>query len=312
MIRSLDKIYVVGHKKPDTDTIISALAYANLLSLTYPNKKIKAMRTGSVNDETKWVLKQCGLNEPEMLNDAIGKNIILVDHNELEQAPDNIREANIIEIVDHHKIGNIETVQPISFANKIRGSTSTIIAERYFKWKIKPNKKIAKAMLFAILSDTMILKSPTTTDHDKKMVRKLKKVADVSDYKKEGLEMLGHGSLINTGTANHIVTVDSKEFVVKGGKVLVGQTNVVDFKGAEYRYHELFEEMEYIRKKKEYLSVCLMVVHIIKLDTELLIVGDVDKLERSFERKTKNGVIYLKGIVSRKKQIMPKIMEAYK
>ena len=173
---SQDVIFVTGHKNPDTDSICSAIGYAALKGEGYA-----AGRAGELNPETQFVLDRFGLTAPQLLTDVAGKEIILVDHNEAGQAVDGIGDAKILEILDHHKIGGLQTSEPILFCNVPVGCTATIVAMFYHQQDSKPEPAVAGAMCSAILSDTLAFRSPTCTAQDKEIAQKLAALAGITD-----------------------------------------------------------------------------------------------------------------------------------
>ncbi len=306
------KIYVIGHIHPDTDSIVSAIAYAHLLRQRH-HHHVLAARAGELNPETKFVLKYWKVNSPTKITNASGKNLILVDHNEIELAIKNIREANILEIIDHHRIGNVETIHPIPFENEPRGATSTIIAERYNWFRISFSKKMAGLILSAILSDTLLLKSPTTTPKDRALVRKLAKIAQV-DIQKYGKQILEAGCDLINHTVKKIVLSDFKTYSNKGKKVGIGQVPVIGFEKALKKKKELLQELIAI-KKRNYLATFLMITDILSTNSYLLFSGEEEKVSKLFNKKIEKieglegGIIFLPKVVSRKKQVQPKIIK---
>jgi len=221
-----DKIYVVGHKSPDTDSVTSAIAYANLKNAMKAGEFVPAA-AGDINNETKFLLDYFKVPYPEKLTDATGKQVVLVDHNEMAQAVDKLSEENIVEIVDHHKIGGIKTGKPIFFLNEPVGATGGIVAKLYEQAGVSVTKEMAGLMMAAILSDTVLFKSPTCTPSDKASVEKLSKIAGV-DPMQFGLEMLKAKSDISTKSAKDILMGDFKKFDFSGVKSGVGQIEVMD------------------------------------------------------------------------------------
>jgi len=307
-----DNVYVVGHKSPDTDSVAAAISYANLKNqLGLPEIYIPAA-AGTINSETKFVLEHFSVPVPETITDAKGKKIILVDHNEVAQAVDNIKEANLMEVVDHHKIGDIQTGSPIFFHNEPVGSTATIISAMYDQYKIPITKEMAGVMISAILSDTVLFKSPTCTDKDKEQVAKLAKIIG-EDYQQYGIAMLTAKSDISTKTARDIVKGDYKHFDFAGTKAGVGQIEVMDLSVLAPRKKEILEDMEKVRKEEGLSFVLIMLTDVMKEASDLLFVGKpVDKFEKAFEGKMENNSIYKKGVLSRKKQVIPPLEAAFK
>jgi len=307
-----DNVYVVGHKSPDTDSVAAAISYANLKNqLGMPDIYIPAA-AGVINSETKFVLEHFSVPVPETITDAKGKKIILVDHNEVAQAVDNIKEADLMEVVDHHKIGDIKTGSPIFFHNEPVGSTATIISAMYDQFKVPISKEMAGVMISAILSDTVLFKSPTCTEKDKEQVAKLAKIIG-EDYEQYGIAMLTAKSDISTKTARDIVKGDYKQFDFAGTKAGVGQIEVMDLSVLVPRKKEILEDMEKVRKEEGLSFVLIMLTDVMKEASDLLFVGKpVDKFEKAFEGKMENSSIYKKGVLSRKKQVIPPLEAAFK
>jgi manganese-dependent inorganic pyrophosphatase len=307
-----DNVYVVGHKSPDTDSVAAAISYANLKNqLGMPDIYIPAA-AGVINSETKFVLEHFSVPVPETITDAKGKKIILVDHNEVAQAVDNIKEADLMEVVDHHKIGDIQTGSPIFFHNEPVGSTATIISAMYDQYKVPISKEMAGVMISAILSDTVLFKSPTCTEKDKEQVAKLAKIIG-EDYEQYGIAMLTAKSDISTKTARDIVKGDYKQFDFAGTKAGVGQIEVMDLSVLVPRKKEILEDMEKVRKEEGLSFVLIMLTDVMKEASDLLFVGKpVDKFEKAFEGKMENSSIYKKGVLSRKKQVIPPLEAAFK
>ncbi len=312
MFHLADNVYVVGHKSPDTDSVAAAISYANLKNqLGLPDIYIPAA-AGVINSETKFVLEHFSVPVPETITDAKGKKIILVDHNEVAQAVDNIKDANLMEVVDHHKIGDIQTGSPIFFHNEPVGSTATIISAMYDQYKVPVTKEMAGVMISAILSDTVLFKSPTCTDKDKEQVAKLAKIIG-EDYEQYGIAMLTAKSDISTKTARDIVKGDYKHFDFAGTKAGVGQIEVMDLSVLMPRKKEILEDMEKVRKEEGLSFVLIMLTDVMKEASDLLFVGKpVDKFEKAFDGKMENNSIYKKGVLSRKKQVIPPLEAAFK
>lgn len=312
MFHLADNVYVVGHKSPDTDSVAAAISYANLKNqLGMPDIYVPAA-AGEINSETKFVLEHFSVPVPETITDAKGKKIILVDHNEVAQAVDNIKEADLMEVVDHHKIGDIQTGSPIFFHNEPVGSTATIISAMYDQYKVPISKEMAGVMISAILSDTVLFKSPTCTEKDKEQVAKLAKIIG-EDYEQYGIAMLTAKSDISTKTARDIVKGDYKQFDFAGTKAGVGQIEVMDLSVLTPRRKEILEDMEKVRKEEGLSFVLIMLTDVMKEASDLLFVGKpVDKFEKAFEGKMENSSIYKKGVLSRKKQVIPPLEAAFK
>jgi manganese-dependent inorganic pyrophosphatase len=308
-----DKIYVVGHKSPDTDSVTSAITYANLKN-ALGMKEVVAAAAGDINNETKFLLDYFKVPAPEKLTDATDKKVILVDHNEMAQAVDKLNEENIIEIVDHHKIGGIKTGKPIFFLNEPVGATGGIIANLYEVNGVKISREMAGLMMAAILSDTVLFKSPTCTPQDKTAVDKLSKIAGV-DPMKFGMDMLKAKSDISAKSAKDILTGDFKKFDFSGTKAGVGQIEVMDLKDLEPKRAAILVEMNNMKEQEKLDMVVLMLTDVIKEASDILFVGN-DKAAKGFEKafggKISNNSIYKEKVLSRKKQVIPPLEGAFK
>ena len=299
-----EKIFVIGHKNPDTDSICSALAYAFFKKAK--GKNVIAARAGEICDETRFVLDYFKVKEPVLIKDAIGKKLILVDHTNPSQAVDNVEEADIIEIIDHHRLGGLETKSPLFARIEPVGSTATIVADMFFSDNIKMDKTIAGLLLSALLSDTIIFRAVTTTEKDKKIAKELAKISGL-DPEKFGMEIKKAGSSIKTKTEREIIESDFKLF--DSMKLGVGQIQIVDNAEINERKEKILKEMEKMRLEKNCKTLMLMVTNILAQDTDLWIVGETAVAEKAFKEKVKNNSIYLKGVMSRKKQIIPPLKE---
>jgi manganese-dependent inorganic pyrophosphatase len=267
---------------------------------------------GTINNETKFVLEHFGVPVPETITDGKGKKIVLVDHNEVGQAVDNIKEATLMEVVDHHKIGDITTPSPIFFHNEPVGSTATIVSAMYDQYKVPITREMAGVMISAILSDTVLFKSPTCTDKDKAEVEKLAKIVG-EDYMQYGIAMLTAKSDISSKNARDIVKGDYKHFDFAGTKAGIGQIEVMDLSVLAPRKKEILEDMEKVRKEEGLSFVLIMLTDVMKEASDLLFVGTpVDKFEKAFDGKMENNSIYKKGVLSRKKQVIPPLEAAFK
>ena len=244
-------VYVVGHMNPDTDSVCSAIVFAHLLNewrkkggLIQLDKEAVPAVQGDPNPETKFVLETFGFDVPEKLEDAEGKTLALVDFSEKSQAPKNIDKAEIVAIVDHHKIGDITTPNPILFVNMPVGCTGTVL-KLLFDWTgVEITKELAGLMLASILSDTVIFKSATTTELDKKVAEELAKIAGIEDITKFGIEVKSKLSDVSGLSARDIIKRDFKDFDMAGKKVGIGQIELIDLDLIKDRVDEIYEEMK--------------------------------------------------------------------
>lgn len=302
-------IYVIGHKTPDTDTICSAIAYAEYLKKK--GKNAVAVKSGEINPETKYVLDYFKVQEPETLIDAAEKTMILLDHNEKTQTPDNIDKAKIIEVIDHHKI-DFKCANPIYFHSEPIGSTSTIIAKKYFNdQSVKLDKNIAGILLSAILSDTVIFKSPTSTDEDVEIAKKLAKVAEIKNIEEFGIEMKKTKASLKGMSTEDVILSDFKTYEFGKIKLGGGQVEVINFNEINQRKQELLKKIEGIAKKENYDILILVATDIIKQDSLLLFFEKENYIEKAFAKKPENNTLYLKGVMSRKKQILPPLAKLF-
>jgi len=301
-----ENIYIIGHKSPDTDSVCSSIAYAEYMR----EKKINAIPVicEELNPETEYVLNYFGVDAPLKLDSIKNKKVILVDHNETIQSPEGIEDAEVIEVVDHHKIG-CQFSSPIAFQTKPFGSTATIIAQKMFDENFKITKKLAGLLLSAILSDTVIFKSSTATKEDIEIAEKLSKIAEIKDIKNFGIEIKKKKSNLKGMTAEKIIYSDFKTFEENSKKFGIGQIEIVDLKEAMEQKEDLLKTIEKIVNEEKFSFLILMVTDIINEGSELLISGESDYLEKAFNVKIEENSIYLKNMMSRKKDLLPLIIK---
>ena len=308
-----ENIYVIGHKSPDTDSVTSAITYANLKNALGMSEAKPAV-AGDLNGETKFVLDYFKVPYPEKLTDATGKKVILVDHNEMAQAVDKLDVENIVEIVDHHKIGGLSIGKPIFILCEPVGATGGIIANLYEQNKKEISKQMAGLMMASILSDTVLFKSPTCTPRDKTAVEKLAKIAGV-DPMKFGMELLKAKSDISSKSAKDILMGDFKKFDFSGTKSGVGQIEVMDLKDLEPKRAAILDEMNKMKDAEKLDMVVLMLTDVMKEASDILFVGNANAaagFEKAFGGKLANNSIYKEKVLSRKKQVIPPLEGAFK
>jgi manganese-dependent inorganic pyrophosphatase len=236
------------------------------------------------------------------------RRVLLVDHAEQAQSVPGVEQAEIVEILDHHHIGSIETTVPVRATFDPVGSTSTLVIERFRQNGMEPSRSAATMLLCAIMSDTVILNSPTTTERDYAAVEYLSRVLAV-DAVELGREMFVATSDLDGVAADAIVNRDLKEYEVSGGQIAIAQVETVGA-GLEGRHDELMDAMERLRERSGYGLYALMVTDILAKDTDLYVAGDPGPLETAFGREAQDGVIALPGVMSRKKQVAPKVLAA--
>jgi manganese-dependent inorganic pyrophosphatase len=245
-------------------------------------------------------------------SDLVGpepRRVLLVDHAEEAQSVAGVEEAEIVEILDHHHIGSIETRVPVAATFDPVGSTATLVVERYRQAGMEPSPPTATMLLGAALSDTVILNSPTTTDRDHTVVQYLERVLDL-DATEFGREMFESSSDVSRVPADEIVARDAKEYEVAPGQTIsIAQLETVG-ESLHDRKQELLEALADQRERHGHLLSALMVTDILAKGSDLLVAGDLAPVERAFESQSDDGVLELPGVMSRKKQVAPKLMAA--
>lgn len=301
-------ILVFGHKNPDTDTICSAIAYAELKNKL--GKDVKAVRLGEVNEETKHALNYFKVEKPELVENVAGKEIILVDHNERTQTADRFEEAKVLELIDHHRISNFNVDEPLYARVEPVGCTATIILKLFKENGLAPSKETAGLMLSAIISDTLLFKSPTCTQCDAKAGKELAEIAGV-DLKEYGLEMLKAGTALGDKSEAELLNMDMKIFEIDGEKIGVAQVNTVNEAEVLERKEKLLAEIDNIIAKEGLKFFMLAITNILTNDSTALVSGNGnDVIEKAFGEKVDSNLVTLKGVVSRKKQIIPPLTKA--
>lgn len=307
----MTKIYVIGHKSPDLDSVAAAISYANLRNKLENTEKYIPAITGEANKETLHALEKFGFDKPESLEDVSGKALILVDHNEFIHAVDGIEKAEIIEILDHHKI-DFKYSEPISVKIFPWGSSCSIIFKEYEGNSVEIGKNLAGLMLAAILVDTLITKSPTYTEKDGEIINGLSKISGIDDWKEFGTEIFKVRSDIGGLSAEEIIKSDFKDFNLRAGKFGIGQVETADLSVFEKKEKEILDKLEDMKKSGDYHSVMLLITDIINIGSKMLLsTNDKEKIEESFNVKIENNQAYLEGIVSRKKQVAPKLIRVF-
>ncbi len=252
--------------------------------------------------------KCLGLFRANISDNKHPKKVILVDHNEKEQSVIGLDEAEIIEIVDHHKIGNIGTSSPINFRNMPLGCTETILWLMYKENGIEIPKHIAGLMLSGIISDTLLLTSPTTTEKDKKALIELSKIAEI-DYEKYGMEMFKAGSSMEGKSITEIIHGDFKNFTIDNQKLGVGQVSTMSTEEIMSKKDEFISTLNEIAKNEDYTAVALFVTDILKNGSYLLYNEEAQEIFKgSFAVEDLEEAHFFEGLVSRKKQVVPKLM----
>ena len=300
-----NEILIFGHKNPDTDTICSSIV-KEILNKKNGCEKSKAVRLGNVNKETQYVLNYLGLEAPELIEKVEeGQEVILVDHNEFNQSAEGIEKAKILGVTDHHRIANFETSEPLYYIAKPYGCTSTILFEEFKQLGHEIEKTEAILMASAIISDTLLLKSPTTTEHDRKALEELGKIANIN-VEEYGLEMLKAGTDLDDFSAEELINLDAKSLDKNGTKFVIAQVNTVSIDDVLKRQKELEEAINKTIAEKGLSLFVFAITDILNSNSEAIVLGEkVDAVEKAFNKKLENNRVFLEGVVSRKKQLVP-------
>lgn len=307
----MEKALIFGHKNPDTDTICSAIAYADLK--TKLGQDVEAVRLGEVNGETQFALDQFKIAAPRLIKTAANEvnKVILVDHNERQQSVSDIEEVTVVEVIDHHRIANFETSGPLYFRAEPVGCTATILNKMYKENGIEVSAPIAGLMLSAIISDSLLFKSPTCTEQDIAAARELAAIAGV-DADSYGLDMLKAGADLSQKTIAELISLDAKEFVMGQSKVEIAQVNAVDVNDVLVKQPELEAAIEAIISSKGLDLFVFVVTDILNNDSVALAYGTSTKaVEKAYNVTLSDSRALLKGVVSRKSQIVPVLTEAF-
>lgn len=305
-------VFVVGHSNPDTDSVAAAIAYAHYLTAT-GTAAVATMQieADKLNPESKTVLQKFGMAAPQAMTDAAGKKVALVDFSDIGQAPANIKDAEVVAVVDHHKIGDITTNSPIFFYAQPVGCTCTVLLEMFTTNKVDLPKNIAGLMLAAILSDTVNFKSPTCTEADKKAVTALKAIAGVTDTDGLFLDMLKAKSAVDGIPMKDLVFRDYKDFDMNGKKVGIGQLELATVDQVAAIRADLVTALGDLKKDGRH-SVLFMLTDVFKEGTDLLVLSDEPALiEQAFNAKIQGGSMWVDGMMSRKKQTVPPLQKAF-
>lgn len=309
----MTKTLVFGHSNPDTDAIVAAKAYAYFKAQTGEGD-FEAVALGNPNPETNYVLNHFAEPTPRVIKTAANEtdSVILVDHNERQQSISDIAEVTVTDVIDHHRIANFETALPLFYRAEPVGCTSTIITEMFNEEKIEIPAQLAGLMLSAIISDTLLLKSPTTTDNDREALRELAEIADV-DVDSYGIEMLKAGTDLDSKSDEDIINGDAKSFEMGGKTIRIGQVNTVDVNDVFARQADLEAAMTKENATNGYDLFLLVATNILDSDSELLVVGDPKEVvEKAFNVTLSDANrAALPGVVSRKKQVVPPLTAAF-
>lgn len=302
------KTYIFGHKSPDTDTITSALVMENL-EHELGNSNAKAYRLGNLNKETEFILNEFDIEAPELIEKVEDNSeIILVDHNSPSESAENLENAKIVKVVDHHKIA-FNTAYPLFCRVEPVGCTQTILYKLYNENDVEITKKIASLMLSAIISDTLLLKSPTTTEDDREALKDLAEIAEI-DYETYGLDMLKAGTDLSDFSIEEILALDAKQIDFKDVRSIVNQVNTASIDDVLEMKEELEKGIEEIIERENLDLFMLLITDIVNSNSQVLVLGDAsDLVEKAYDIELEDNTALLEGVVSRKKQVVPIMTE---
>ncbi len=307
----MKKTLIFGHKNPDTDTITSAIAYAQLKEQL--GVDVEPVRLGELNLETEYALNYFNVDAPRLVENVSEETdqVILVDHNEFQQSANDIENVQILEVIDHHRVGNFETKDPLYMRLEPVGCTATILLKLYKEHDLTVKKEVAGLMLSAIISDTLLFKSPTCTDEDVKAAHELAEIAGVN-LEEYGLDMLKAGADLSAKSTEELISLDAKEFSMGNSKVEIAQVNTVDTADLLKRETDIKQAMTNTIERKGLHLFVFAITNILTNDSTVIALGDeANKVEAAFNVKLENDQALLKGVVSRKKQIVPPLTEAF-
>ena len=317
----MSKTFIIGHQKPDTDSVVAALALEFLFNQqkSFGYQNAQAAIVDPINNETKYLLDRFKIPAPELItaqNIAQEDQVILVDHNEESQRLANLDPGQIVEIIDHHK-ANFNFSNPIYLNFKPWGSTTSIVyfmMQRFASKPIKPTQKLAALMLAAILSDTVGFKSSTTTKRDKDMTQELAGIAQISDLEQFTLDIFKAKSDLSSLTPQQLVKNYYKKFEFNRS-TFIGQLETVQ--QAEIlatQKQELLKAMQEVKQDENVELIFLAVTDVLKTNTKLLVADSESEAvaEKAFSETAQDGVIDIGPRLSRKKDIAPAIEQALK
>ena len=308
----MSKILVFGHQNPDSDALGSSIAYAYLKREL--GVDAEAVALGTPNEETIFALSYFGVEAPRVVESAKAEGadqVILTDHNEFQQSISDIRDVEVVEVIDHHRVSNFETANPLYMRLEPVGSASSIIYRLYKENGVAIPKEMAGLLLSGLISDTLLLKSPTTHSTDPAVAADLAEIAGVN-LEEYGLALLKAGTNLATKSAEELIDIDAKSFELNGNQVRVAQVNTVDINEVLERRAEIEAAMTAAIQANGYSDFVLMITDILNSNPEILALGaNMDKVEAAFNFKLENNHAFLAGAVSRKKQVVPQLTESF-
>ena len=307
----MSKLLVFGHQNPDTDAITSAISYAYLLKQL--GEEAEAVALGEPNEETQYALNYFNRTAPRVVSSVSEETdrVALVDHNEVQQSASDVEKVEVQYVVDHHRIANFQTANPLFYRCEPVGCTNTILFKMYKEYGIEIPKEIAGLMVSAIVSDTLLFKSPTCTQQDIEAATDLANIAEI-DVNVYGLEMLKAGTNLGDKSEAELIDLDAKSFPMGGANLRIAQVNVVDPEELLARREALEESMRAANSENGYDTFVFVITNILTSVSTVLVVGDYkDKVAQAFNSSYTDGLLTLPGVVSRKKQVVPPLTVAF-
>ncbi|KKF46538.1 manganese-dependent inorganic pyrophosphatase [Streptococcus uberis] len=309
----MSKVLVFGHQNPDTDAIASSYAFAYLAKNAY-KMDAEVVALGEPSEETAFALDYFGVTAPRVVESAKAEGVdtvILTDHNEFQQSLSDISDVTIFGVVDHHRVANFETANPLFMRVEPVGSASSIVYRMYKENNLEVPKEIAGLLLSGLISDTLLLKSPTTHMTDHKVAEELANLAGVN-LEEYGMSLLKAGTNLASKSEAELIDIDAKTFELNGNAVRVAQVNTVDIAEVLERQDAIETAISDAIVKEGYSDFVLMITDIVNSNSEILALGsNMDKVEAAFNFKLENNHAFLPGAVSRKKQVVPQLTESF-
>lgn len=304
---------VFGHQNPDTDAIASSYGWAYLEREAW-GRDAEAVALGTPNEETRFALDYFGVEAPRLVSSAKAEGVsqvILTDHNEFQQSISDIRDVEVAAVIDHHRVANFETANPLYMRLEPVGSASSIVYRASKEAGVTLPKEVAGLLLSGLISDTLLLKSPTTHASDPQVAAELAEIAGVN-LEEYGLALLKAGTNLASKTAAELIDIDAKTFGLNGNDVRVAQVNTVDIAEVLERQADIEAAMTAAMTENGYSDFVLMITDIVNSNSEILALGaNMDKVEAAFHFTLENNHAFLAGAVSRKKQVVPQLTESF-
>lgn len=309
----MSKFLVFGHQNPDTDAIASSYGWAYLERKAF-GRDAEAVALGTPNEETAFALNYFGVEAPRVVVSAKAEGVdqvILTDHNEFQQSISDIRDVEVAAVIDHHRVANFETANPLYMRLEPVGSASSIVYRAAKENNLTLPKEVAGLLLSGLISDTLLLKSPTTHASDPEVAKELAELAGV-DLEEYGLALLKAGTNLASKSAEELIDIDAKTFELNGHTVRVAQVNTVDIADVLSRQADIEAAISEAIKGQGYSDFVLMITDILNSNSEILALGsNMDKVEAAFNFKLADNHAFLAGAVSRKKQVVPQLTESF-